>query len=91
MDILILFLTYLLIMMMQTSSEIRLVTFSLLCFVFFIIIALQTAHQLQLSACPQCPDWVPGEAPVPRSRALAPLCVGVTPGLENMQTEGRGE
>ena len=89
MDILILFLTYLLIMMMQTSSEIRLVTFSLLC--FFIIIALQTAHQLQVSACPQCPDWVPSETPVSSSQALAPLCVGVTPGLENMQTEGRGE
>ena len=81
-------LAYLQIMMTQTSSEIR---FDETFYFSLYNIFLQTAHQLQLPACAQRPDRVEGEAGVPRPQPLAPLCVGVAPRLENMQTQGRAE
>ncbi len=76
-------LAYLQIMMTQTSSELR---FNKALYFSLYNIFLQTTYQLQLPPCPQRPDRVQGEAPVPRPQSLAPLCVGVAPRLENMQT-----
>ena len=77
-------LAYLQIMMTQTSSEIR---FPKAFNIYFLskLISLQTADQLQLPPGSQRPDRGQGEAPVPRAQCLAPLCVGVAPGLENLQ------